>query len=194
VIVIVIGRNCMRTLKYLVIGATVLLIASLSVSVSAGGWAVATLDAMPTVIAGHETTVGFTLRQHGNTLLPGIRPSDIVFRNIQSGQHLTFPAPDDGPQGHYAAHITLPQAGRWEWTITNFGDHPMPPLTVIGGVAPIASAAPTGGVAVPRWLAYPGMGLLATLAMVSFMLGWRWRDPVLPSPHHRQWRNQQRAA
>jgi hypothetical protein len=184
----------MQTLKHLVIGATLLLVALLSISVSAGGWAVATLDAMPTVIAGQETIVGFTLRQHGNTLLPGIRPSEIVFRNIQSGQRLTFLAPDDGARGHYAAHITLPQAGRWEWTINNFGDHPMPPLTVISGAAPIASVAPTRGAAAPPWLAYPGMGILAALALVSFVLGWRWRDPVPPSPHHRQWRNQQRAA
>ncbi|MGI8855257.1 MAG: hypothetical protein ACR2JW_05875 [Thermomicrobiales bacterium] len=175
----------MRTLKCIVVGVTVLLVAALSASVSAGGWAVATLDAMPTFVAEHETTVGFTLRQHGNTLLPGIRPSEIIFRNAQSGQLLTFPAPDDGPQGHYAARITLPEAGTWEWTINAFGDHPMPAVTATSGVAPLASAAPTRWAAVPLRLAYPGMAILAILAGVSFALGWRWRDQQRRSPRPR---------
>ncbi len=173
----------MRTLKC-IFGVTLLLVAALSAPVSAGGWAVATLDAMPTFIAGQETTVGFTLRQHGNTLLPGIRPSEMIFHNARSGQRLTFAAPDDGPHGHYAARVTLPEAGAWEWTINAFGDHPMPAVTAVDGVAPLASATPNRQAPVPPRLAYPGMAILAILAVVGFALGWRWRDhPRRPSRH-----------
>ncbi len=174
----------MRMLKYGMIGAMVLLGVAVVVPVSAGGWAVVTLDAMPTAIAGQEMTVGFTLRQHGNTLLPGMQ-SDIVFRNSESGQRLTFSAADDGPKGHYAARVILPQVGRWEWTINSFGDHPMPPLTVTTGTAPVASVAPTTGLTVPPRLAYPGMAILAALAVAGFALGWRWRGQPSLSSHHR---------
>ena len=131
----------MRTLRHTVIGATLLLVAVLSVSISAGGWAVVTLDSLPTFVAGQETTVGFTLRQHGNTLLAGMHPSEITFHNVESCQRRAFPAPDDGPQGHYAARVTLPRAGAWEWSINNFGEHPMPSLTVTPVATPAASAA-----------------------------------------------------
>lgn len=174
----------MRMVKGGMIGVMALLVVLLVAPVSAGGWAVVTLDAMPSAIAGQEMTVGFTLRQHGNTLLPGMQ-SDIVFRNGESGQRLTFSAPDDGPKGHYAAHVILPQVGRWEWTINNFGDHPMPPLTVTTGTVLTASTTPTTELAIPPWLAYPGMAILAALAVVGFALGWRWRAQSSPSSLHR---------
>jgi len=183
----------MRTLKRLIISATLLVVAALSVSVSAGGWAVATLDTMPTFVTGQETTVGFTLRQHGNTLLGGVRPSQITFHNTESGQRLTFPAPDDGPHGHYAARFTLPQAGIWEWSISNFGEHPMPSLTVTGAT-PAASAASTAGSAIPRPLAYPGMVILTALAVLGFALGYRWRGQPSASLHSRGLSEQRGAA
>lgn len=176
----------MRTLRHTVIGATLLLVAVLSVSISAGGWAVVTLDSLPTFVAGQETTVGFTLRQHGNTLLAGMHPSEITFHNVESGQRLAFPAPDDGPQGHYAARVTLPRAGAWEWSINNFGEHPMPSLTVTPVATPAASAASTAGSAIPLRLAYPGMAMLAAIAIVGLALGLRWRSQPSPS-RHREW-------
>lgn len=182
----------MRTLKRLVIGTTLLLVAMLSVSVSAGGWAVATLDAVPTFVTGQETTVGFTLRQHGNTLIGGIRPSQITFRNVESGQRLTFPAPDDGPRGHYAARVTLPRAGTWEWSISAFGEHPMPSVTV--AAAPTAPAAPTAGSAIPLRIAYPGLAVLAALVVLGLMLGWRWRGQPSPASRGRRLTGQQGVA
>jgi len=181
----------MRMLMGGMIGALALLAVAVAVPVSAGGWAVVTLDAMPTAIVGQEMTVGFTLRQHGNTLLPGMQ-SDIVFRNVESGKRLTVSAADDGPKGHYAARVTLPQAGTWEWTISSFGDHPMPPLTVTTGAAPMASAVPRTGLTAPARLAYPGMAILAALAVAGFALGWRWRGQPLPASHHREWAAPQR--
>ncbi len=178
----------MRIITRIVIGATLLLVAALACSVSAGGWAVATLDTMPKFVAGQETTVGFTLRQHGNTLLAGIRPSQITFHNVESGQRLTFPAPDEGSQGHYAARVSLPQAGTWEWSISAFGDHPMPPVTatVTASALPVALTAPPDDRAVPLPLAALGMGLLAALAIFSFVLGWRWRGQPSPLQPNRE--------
>jgi hypothetical protein len=167
------GDERMRSLRVVALGAALLCAAMIPLAVSAGGWAVVTLDAMPTVVAGQETTIGFTLRQHGNTLLAGME-SEIVFQNRDTGERRTFPAPDAGPQGHYAARVTLP-AGTWTWTVNAFGAHPMPPLTVTDA-AP-ASARPSDPAIAPS-VAYPAMALLAAVALGGLVLGLRWRRPA----------------
>lgn len=99
--------------------------------VFAGGWAVATLDDWPdAVIAGEPVEIGFVVRQHGVTVLEGLKPV-IVAVHQASGETLDAEAVEDEP-GHYRATVTFPDAGDWDWTITAFGpNQPLPALTAL---------------------------------------------------------------
>ncbi len=117
-----------------VIGAlafAILWFAFLGSSAYAGGWAVVTLDLLPTrVVSNEPLTVGFTVRQHGRTPVPGL-DARITATRADSNDVITVRAHDDGPAGHYTATLTFPSAGEWEWYIDAFGSQqPMPALTV----------------------------------------------------------------
>jgi cytochrome c2 len=102
-------------------------------SSQAGGWAVLTLDAWPTqVVANQPMTLGFTLRQHGQTLLSG-QSGSVVFEKLKkSGEKpLSFKVHSARLDGHYTATIALPTTGVWRWQFNIFGEHPMPELTVL---------------------------------------------------------------
>lgn len=145
----------------------VLLVAAMPVF--AGGWAVATLDAIPTgVTAGQPFTVGFTMRQHG------LRPVDwgpitLAFRHVDSRRTVTFTALAEDSAGHYTIDVTLPDAGAWEWTLGEGLIQPMPTLTVQAAVeaattspAPVAGA-PLGLIVGVAGLAGLGLGLAALI-------------------------------
>ncbi len=69
--------------------------------VFAGGWAVITLDELPShAVAGEPLTVGFTVRQHGSTLMTGLYPKVTA---IMGEEKLVFPAEAEGGPGHYTA-------------------------------------------------------------------------------------------
>ena len=103
----------------------------------AGGWVVVTLDSLPQVTAGQEVTIGFMVRQHGQTPLAG-QKAQVELVHQESGERLVLPAQDSGPTGHYTASLLLPKAGVWEWKIRVWAEHPMPPLQVqsSGGYEP----------------------------------------------------------
>ncbi len=95
----------------------------------AGGWSVLTLDAWPgNVPANKAVTIGFTVRQHGVTLLGGL-DGEMIFERAGEPA-LRFPIYSAKPSGHYTATFTLPKAGVWQWRIDAFGEHEMPTLTV----------------------------------------------------------------
>ena len=102
----------------------------ISYPVLAGGWAVITLDELPTqAVAGEPLTVGFTVRQHGRTLMTDLYPK--VTASLGE-EHLVFPAEAEGAPGHYTATFTLPKAGDWQWGIEAFTMYqPMPKLSVV---------------------------------------------------------------
>lgn len=101
----------------------------MSMPAQAGGWAVLTLDAWPNrVTANKPFTIGFTLRQHGQTLLGG-QSGSVIFKKDK--RQTLFKVYEAGATGHYTATITLPQAGAWQWRIAIFGEHEMPALTVV---------------------------------------------------------------
>ncbi len=53
----------------------ILLALVVTIPAFAGGWAVITLDELPSgAVAGQPLTVGFTVRQHGRTLMSGLAP------------------------------------------------------------------------------------------------------------------------
>jgi hypothetical protein len=107
----------------------ILLALVVTIPAFAGGWAVITLDELPSgAVAGKPLTVGFTVRQHGRTLMTGLAPKITA---ILGKEKLVFLAEAEGEPGHYAATLTLPKEGDWEWVIEAFTMvQPMPVLTV----------------------------------------------------------------
>lgn len=100
----------------------------------AGGWAVITLDELPTEIAaGQAFSIGFTVRQHGQTLRSDLKPI-VRFDRAAGQESFQVTAQRQGAEGHYVAEIKFPSAGQWEWgvDIEQFGmiTQPMPTLTV----------------------------------------------------------------
>jgi cytochrome c2 len=107
------------------------------ISVFAGGWAVITLDELPTnVVAGEPLTVGFTVLQHGRTPMTDIGPT--VTAKLSLSEKMVVQAEPQGKPGHYVASLTFPKEGNWEWSIQAFTmDQSMPVLKV---AAPVAGA------------------------------------------------------
>ena len=116
-------------------GLTLFLALVIAVPVFAGGWAVITLDELPSnVVAGKPFTVGFTVLQHGRTPMSGIDPT--VTAELSASEKVVVDAEPEGNPGHYVATLTLPKEGEWEWSIQAFSmDQPMPVLTVAAPVA-----------------------------------------------------------
>jgi hypothetical protein len=101
-----------------------------AIPVFAGGWAVISLDELPTgVVAGEPHTIGFTVLQHGRTPMSGLDPT--ITATLSNSETLTFFAEPEGKPGHYAATLTFPKDGDWEWSIQAFTmDLKMPALSV----------------------------------------------------------------
>jgi mono/diheme cytochrome c family protein len=121
------------------IGLALLLSLIFSLPVFAGGWAVITLDELPSDIeAGEPLTIGFTVLQHGRTPMSGLEPT--VTAELSFDEKLVVHAEPEGKPGHYAATLTFPKEGKWEWSIQAFTmDQPMPVLTVAAPGAASAS-------------------------------------------------------
>ena len=148
----------------------ILLIAVLALPslVSAGGWAVITLDQLPVgVTAEQPYDIGFMARQHGRSpwLVKEIR---IEAKQVQTGRTATFIATPDGKPGHYRAELVFPDAGSWEWGIESglFPDlQPMPVLQV-AGTLPAASV----GSGLLSIMEVP-VALLGTITALAFAAG-----------------------
>jgi len=111
-----------------------------AIPVFAGGWAVITVDELPTdVVAGEPFTVGFTVLQHGKTPMNDLDP--ILNVHLDKTDAFIVHAKHDDKPGHYIATLTFPKAGEWEWSIQAFTmDQPMPALSVAAPVVALASA------------------------------------------------------
>lgn len=84
----------------------------------AGGWVVVTIDELPHQFRANEpTTLGFTVRQHGQHPINLENAVLLRANQQQSGVHLTFTAKQAGAVGHYVVEVTLPAAGEWQWEI-----------------------------------------------------------------------------
>ena len=112
------------------IGLALLLALAIAIPAFAGGWAVITLDELPTnVLAGEPLTIGFTVRQHGRTPMNGLDPT--VTATLLKEERFVVHAEPEGQPGHYTATLSFPKQGNWEWSIQAFTmDQPMPALTV----------------------------------------------------------------
>src|SRR5690349_17408227 len=88
---------------------------AVAIPVFAGGWAVITLDELPTgVVAGETFTVGFVVRQHGRTPMDGLYPT--ITATLLKDEQFTVSAEPDGEPGHYTATLTFPTEGEWQWS------------------------------------------------------------------------------
>lgn len=129
----------------------------LVIPVFAGGWAVITLDELPTgVVAGEPFDIGFTVLQHGRTPLSGLDPT--ITATFEKKEQFVVHAVEAGEPGHYTATITFPKEGNWEWTISAFTmEQPMPALQVAAGngspaVRPVVKLEPVPFALSPLWM------------------------------------------
>ncbi len=117
-------------------------IAAAITTVSAGGWAVITLDELPERIeAGRAVPLTFMVRQHGVTPMKGLRPRiEAVSGQLRASANATAGT----REGQYSANLTLPQSGEWSITIHSgflTSKLTLLPVTVAGAGSPAASAA-----------------------------------------------------
>ena len=112
---------------------------ALATKLFAGGWAIITLNDFPDyAIAGKPINLTFAVRQHGQTLLGGLRPT---IRATTAGGLIkaTAKVTPAAPRGEYSAALVLPQQGDWTITITSgFNDNSitLPTLKVIAPETP----------------------------------------------------------
>ena len=141
------------------IALAVLLSVVLAIPAFAGGWAVITLDELPTgVVAGEPLTIGFTVLQHGKTPMDGLDPT--ITATSSNSESFMVHAKPEGETGHYAATLTFPAEGSWNWSIQAFSmELAMPALSVVAPIAgsvsqqPVAQAATTSPLLIVRILA-----------------------------------------
>jgi hypothetical protein len=115
----------------------------------AGGWAVTTVDALPSTIKAGETyAIGYTIRQHGQTPYVGAR-SAIEVRS-PSGSLTRFDGQAEGPRGHYVAQVRFAEGGEWQWRVDQspfapqaLGTITIEPSVVQQAEAPSAQPLPT---------------------------------------------------
>lgn len=141
------------------IALALLLSVVLAIPAFAGGWAVITLDELPTgVVAGEPFNIGFTVLQHGKTPMDGLDPT--ITATSSNSESFVVHAKPEGETGHYAATLTLPKEGSWNWSIQAFSmEQAMPMLSVAAPIAvpvgqqPVAETAPISAVSIVRVLA-----------------------------------------
>ncbi len=143
-----------------------------TLAASAGGWAVVTLDQLPTgVVAGETVEIGFIIRAHGQTPISDLSPA-VRMLHPEDGNIIRVEAAPSGEEGHYTAQVVFPTAGEWQWGIEHDyypNVQPMPNLEVA------ASAPPPGSEAniPPAWglsAAWIGIALLAGAALGAALL------------------------
>jgi hypothetical protein len=125
-----------RAIRLLVIAAvTAIGVLGAAAPASAGGWAITSLDEMPSPRAGEDVAIGFTILQHGVT---PVAVDDVRIEvTSASGTTVTFPAVPDGPVGHYVATVVFDEPGAATWTVHQgwFGEQQLGTITVGGASA-----------------------------------------------------------
>jgi cytochrome c2 len=167
------GKQVRIALAMLVVGAFVFVS-----TVSAGGWAMVTLDTLPVEPhAGESLNLGFMVRQHG------LRPANFAWEsepitpylfaeNLESGQSIRIAARQEGSVGHFVVDVVFPSAGTWKWHIVPepFGAFPeeFEPLTVLPASSSSVQSTPenqAAGLLNFWWLVVPGLILIVGVAV-----------------------------
>ena len=112
--------------------------------VAMGGWAVVTVKDLPEYfVAGQQYTIEFQVRQHGRTLLSGLRPELVIA--APTTRELVIPAIARSAAGTYAVSFNAPAAGDVPLTIrSGFGNNELrlyPQTVVAAGGSRAALAA-----------------------------------------------------
>jgi len=142
----------------------------------AGGWAVITLDELPSnVVMGESITVGFMVLQHGRTPMTGLYP--IITANSDHEEFLVTAEPEGKP-GHYTAILTFPKDGDWQWSIQAFTmQQAMPvlrvtPVAVVSANPPVARTKSLTSFVSPVMIA----SVLLALGLVGAVITYRRRS------------------
>lgn len=131
---------------------------------SAGGWAVTSVDELPSPRAGGAVDVGFTVRQHGVT--PANVDGDVGIEITgSSGESEFFPADPSGAPGHYVARVVFPTQGQFSWAVRQgwFGDQDLGTIEVAGPAGGVDPARPGAH----RWPAAARFGLPAVAVLLA---------------------------
>lgn len=140
----------------------------------AGGWTVVTIDELPRQFRANEpTTLGFTVRQHGQQPI-NLENVVLTANQQQSGAHLTFTAKQKGAVGHYVVDVLLPTAGEWNWEIQPdwFPPVQFAPIAVVSEV--VAETTSLAGL-LPWFLTGCGVLVLGGAALLPWPVGRRLR-------------------
>ncbi len=144
--------------------------------------AITTFDSLPgQFVAGTSYSLGYTIRMDGVEPL-NVERTEIVARSL-GGTAYNFVGTPDGAPGHYVATVTFPEAGTYQWSVTQgsfFAPMQLPAVSV-QAAAPVAasSAAAAGPAADPLKTALP-LALAAAAALIALRLMTRRRG--LPAP------------
>ncbi|MGB8982926.1 MAG: c-type cytochrome [Anaerolineales bacterium] len=159
-------------------GIALLLSLVFAIPAFAGGWAVITLDELPTgVVAGKPLTVGFTVLQHGRTPMDGLEPT--IVANLYKEQEFVVYAEPDGEPGHYTATLTFPKEGEWRWIVRAFSmEQQMPMLAVAPPAAaalkqPVAETEPVAASIPPLLIV---RGLAVGIGLIALAVAYRRRS------------------
>ena len=156
--------------------ALVMLAPVVATQALAGGWAVVTLDSLPSEVrAGEDVHLGFMVLQHGVTPVGDFVSPYLLASNAVTGEEVRADARQDGSVGHFVVDVIFPSAGTWEWTITPdpFMGTQFEPLTV-GAVGAASAEASSPGVhflepSTLRWaLGSTGVTMLIVAAALMF--------------------------
>ncbi len=115
-------------------------------NVSAGGWSVITLKDVPDyAVAGKPIMLTFTVRQHGNNLLDGLKPG--IRATTSGGVEVKAMAHATGNSGEYAASLVFDKPGEWTIRIDGgfnpddkartYNSVTLAPLKVVAASAPL---------------------------------------------------------
>jgi hypothetical protein len=130
----------------------------------AGGWAVTTLDTLPRPLhAGETYTVGYTIRQHGQT--PYVGANSAIELRSPSGELTRFKGVPAGAAGHYVAEVRFDAPGEWQWTVDQSPFAPQALGTI--GIESVATEPPV----VPIGVAAPVPGAMQMAALVLLAAG-----------------------
>jgi hypothetical protein len=144
---------------------------------TAGNWAVASLDEVPSASAGETAPIGFTILQHGVTPVRVSGEVGIEIRHAD-GSVDVVPALPEGAPGHYVAAVTFPDSvGSYEWAVRMgpFGTHELDTLDVDPPGA-------DGRWWTSRWSVLVGTALLAVIVVGEIAAGRRRRGAPSARP------------
>lgn len=157
---------------------------ALALPAAAKEGAVTTFDSLPgQFVAGTSYELGYTIRMDGVEPLK-VERTEIVARSL-SGATYTFAGMPSGAPGHYVATVMFPQAGTYQWSVTQgsfFAPMQLPAITV-QPATPVAAAPPAtpAPAADPLRTALP-LALAAAAAALAWRLSARRRAPGVPRP------------